>query len=175
MGKCFISLTNINNAMIRKAKSNRGQSIVEFAFILVLLLILILGIFEFSIIMYDKAMVTRASREGARAGVVFRANPSTFGYSPLTAAEIRTVVANSVQTSGLATFGAPFDPATDVTTRWSTDGGTTWDTTLPSTHGDGTLLRVDVALAYTYLALPRLAGIGGGTLNLSSTTIMRLE
>jgi Flp pilus assembly protein TadG len=162
-------------AMIKKLNSDRGQTLVEFAFILVLLLLLILGIFEFSIIAYDKVMITRVSREGARAGVVFRADPSTFAYSPLTAAEIRTVVSNQVQTSGLVTFGTAFNPATDVTPTWSTDGGTTWTSTLPTTHGDGTLLRVVVTFRYSYLGLPWLGSIGGTALNLGSSTIMRME
>jgi Flp pilus assembly protein TadG len=158
-----------------KLNSNRGQTMVEFAIILILLLILIFGIIEFSIIAYDKVVLTRVSREGARAGIVFRADPSTFGYSPLTEAEIRTVVTNYLQTSGLITFGAPFNSATDVTPRWSVDGGATWTTTLPTAHTEGTQLRVDVVLAYTYLMLPRFASFGGGTLNLSSRTIMRME
>ena len=32
---------------------------------------LLFGIIEFGIILYDKAMITNASREGARAGIVF--------------------------------------------------------------------------------------------------------
>ncbi len=162
--------------MIRKPKSQKGQTLIEFAFIIVILLVLILGIVEFSIIMYDKAIITRASREGARAGVVYRANSGNdFSYLPLTQTEIRNVVNNYVQSSGLFTFGTPFNPATDVTARWSIDGGTTWTTTLPSTHGDGTQLRVDVTFTYTFLALPRLANLAGGTLNLASTTTMRME
>lgn len=160
--------------MISNFKSDRGQTLIEFAFIITILLVLILGIVEFSIILYDKAMITRASREGARAGVVFRADPTTFDYSPLTAAEIRTVVSNHLQT-GLLTFGTPFNAATGVTARWSTDGGTTWTTSLPSSRGNGEQLRVDVAFTYTFLVLPRLAKIGGGTLNLTARTIMRME
>ncbi len=161
-------------AMISKFKSSRGQTLIEFAFIITLLLVLILGIVEFSIIMYDKAMITRASREGARAGAVFRADSSAFNYSPLTEAEIRTVVSNYLQ-PGLLTFGTPFNAATGVTAMWSTDGGATWATTLPSSHGNGERLRVDVAFTYTFLVLPRLAIIGGGTLNLAARTIMRME
>jgi Flp pilus assembly protein TadG len=32
---------------------------------------LLFGIIEFGIILYDKAMITNASREGARAGIVY--------------------------------------------------------------------------------------------------------
>jgi len=44
---------------------------VEFVLILPLLLLLIFGIMEFSFLLFDKVMVTNASREGARAGVVY--------------------------------------------------------------------------------------------------------
>jgi Flp pilus assembly protein TadG len=161
--------------MINKLKSKRGQTLIEFAFIIVILLLVILGIIEFSIITYDKVLITRASREGARAGIVFKADPTTFAYSPLTEAEIRTLVNNYLQSSGLVTFGTPFNPATGVTPRWSSDGGSTWTSTLPTTHGDGTQLRVDVSFAYTFLALPRFGSMGGGTLNLASRAIMRME
>jgi hypothetical protein len=42
-------------------------------------------------------------------------------------------------------------------------------------HGNDAKLRVDVPFTYTFLALPRLASLGGGTLTLSTTTIMRME
>ncbi len=41
------------------------------AFVLPLLIVLLFGIIEFSIILYDKAMVTHAAREGARYGVMW--------------------------------------------------------------------------------------------------------
>ena len=45
-------------------RDQRGTSFVEFAMILPLLIILLFGIVEFSIILYDKAVLTNASREG---------------------------------------------------------------------------------------------------------------
>jgi Flp pilus assembly protein TadG len=149
--------------MIEKAKSNSGQTIMEFAFILVLLLILILGIMEFSIVLYDKAILTDACREGARAGVVFRADPSTFAYSPLSAAEIRTVVNNHLQ-DRLVTFGAPFNPATDI--------NVTWNPAPPTRGGE---LDIQVNFTYTFLALPNLGSLGTGTLDLAARSIMRME
>ena len=111
--------------MIEKPNLDRGQALVEFALIAIILFVLLFGIIEFGFILYDKAMVTRGSREGARAGAAFRVSSSTFGYSPLTEAEVRSA-ANSYLQNRLITFGAPFNAATDVITRWSTDGGATW-------------------------------------------------
>ena len=55
-----------------KIKSENGASAVEFALVMPLLFVLIFGIIEFGIFLYDKAVITNASREGARAGVVAR-------------------------------------------------------------------------------------------------------
>jgi Flp pilus assembly protein TadG len=160
--------------MIEKFKSSNGQTMVEFAFILVLLLILVLGIMEFAIVLYDKAVLTDGCREGARAGVVFRADSNTFDYSPLTAAEIRTIVGNYLQ-DRLVTFGTGFDASTDVTPQWSSDGGTTWNSILPTSPGSGDLLRVDVVFTYRFLGLPQLGALSGPTLGMAARSIMRME
>ena len=55
-------------------KSQKGTSIVEFAIILPLLIILIFGMVEYSVLFYDKAVITNASREGARSTVLTRAS-----------------------------------------------------------------------------------------------------
>ena len=76
-----------------------GASAVEFAIILPLLVMFVFGIIEFSIMFYDKAVITNASREGARAGIVF-ADPRP------DAAEIQSVVYNYTNNM-LITFGSP--------------------------------------------------------------------
>jgi Flp pilus assembly protein TadG len=54
-----------------KMTNQKGAAAIEFAVILPLLLVIIFGIIEFSVYFFDKAVITNASREGARAGVVF--------------------------------------------------------------------------------------------------------
>ena len=148
--------------MFSKFKSNRGQTIVEFAFVLVPLLVLVLGIMEFGILLYDKAVLTDACQEAARAGIMFRADSTEFEYTPMTEAEIKTAVGNYVQ-NRLVTFGEPFDSTTDVAVAWD-----------PSpTHGS--MLEVSVNFPYTFLALPNFGGMGGGSLNLSARSVMRME
>ena len=51
--------------------NNKGNAAIEFAIILPLFLFICLGIIEFSVLLYDKAMITNASREGARKGILF--------------------------------------------------------------------------------------------------------
>lgn len=52
--------------------SERGAAAVEFALVLPLLLAMLLGVVEMGLALYDKAVLTHASREGARAGIVLR-------------------------------------------------------------------------------------------------------
>ena len=59
---------------MRRLRSCVGSELIEFAVILPLLLLVVFGVIDFSIALYDKAVVTNASREGARAGIVFAPN-----------------------------------------------------------------------------------------------------
>lgn len=58
---------------MRNAQTNnksKGQALVEMAFVLFLLLLLVLGIFEFGRAMYIKNTLTHSARAGARTAVV---------------------------------------------------------------------------------------------------------
>ena len=55
-----------------KTRGQRGAAMIEFALVLPVLLIVLLGTVEFSLLLYNKAMITNASREGARLGIVYR-------------------------------------------------------------------------------------------------------
>ena len=50
--------------------NERGAVAAEFALLLPVLLTILFGIIEFGMIMYGREVVTNASREGARAGIV---------------------------------------------------------------------------------------------------------
>lgn len=81
----------------------RGAAVVEFALILPILLGLLVAGIDASLAFYDKAVITNASREGARAGIVAR-NPM------LTDAQIQSVVTQYAQS--VVSFGAnPAQPA----------------------------------------------------------------
>jgi hypothetical protein len=57
--------------MIIKSASQKGAALVEFAIVLPILLVLVFGIIEFGFLLYNKAVITNASREGAREGILF--------------------------------------------------------------------------------------------------------
>ena len=78
---------------IRKL-NDRGVAAAEFALLLPVLLMILFGIIEFGMIMYGREVVTNASREGARAGIVQR-------MPPLTAEEIISVATNYLTGTGI--------------------------------------------------------------------------
>jgi Flp pilus assembly protein TadG len=143
----------------KRPQTEKGSSIVEFALVLPLLIALVFGIVEFSIALYDKAMITNASREGARAGIVYRSDPSTGQWSPLTQGEITTIV-NNYLSNYLITFGASTTATVQVT---------------PSGVSPGGQLTVQVTYPYTFLVLPNFVLGLAGQINLEAITVMRYE
>lgn len=53
----------IQNSLFKK---NDGVAAVEFAIVLPLLLLILFGIINFGVLLYDQAVITNAAREGAR-------------------------------------------------------------------------------------------------------------
>jgi Flp pilus assembly protein TadG len=116
-----------------RLKSQNGASAVEFALILPILLLLVFGIIEMGFVLFDKAMITNASREGARTGISYR-------VPPFTDEEISNVV-NSYLGNALITFAESANPTATVTRNGSNPGDE---------------LKVTVAYTYTSLILPNL-------------------
>ena len=90
--------------LLRSKRRNRGAALVEFAIILPLLLVILIGILEFGLLFYNKQIITNASREAARAGIAYS------DYSQIT-----SIVPQYCQ-NRMITFGTPsiriveFDP-----------------------------------------------------------------
>ncbi|MFQ5964209.1 MAG: TadE/TadG family type IV pilus assembly protein [Candidatus Scalinduaceae bacterium] len=138
-------------------KLQKGAAAVEFALLLPALSVLAFGIIEFSLFLYDQQMITNASREGARAGIV--SSPVA-----LTDGEIITVVDNYVS-GNLITFST----VNSATTTIEREG---------LAFGDD--LTVVVTYPYQFLLFPALVtnlmGVTtDGTLNLVATTVMKME
>jgi Flp pilus assembly protein TadG len=55
---------------VKIIRNNKGQALVEFAIILPILLLLILGIVQFGMMINSYLSIQYAAREGARAGIV---------------------------------------------------------------------------------------------------------
>ena len=130
-------------------KNQRGVAAVEFALILVPLVMLVFGTIEFGTILYDKAVITNASREGARSGVVFVAD-GTVGD-----ADIVDVV-NTYCGNNMISLGASSSVSTTITRAEP-------------------FLTVRVAYRYNFLVLPSFIASLTSGINLQAETVMRME
>lgn len=137
----------------------KGASAVEFALILPVLMVILFGIIEFGFILYDKAIVTNASREGARRGIVY-----------------------SKDINGV-TIGVPASDITDTTTSYCASylvslgtGSAAPSTTVTGNCAvPGSSLTVTVTYPYSFLVLPNfVSGLTGG-ISLNGATVMRCE
>jgi Flp pilus assembly protein TadG len=139
--------------MALKMGDKTGASAVEFAIILPVLILFLFGIIEFSILFYDKAVITNASREGARAGIVYRYP------DPVTEEEIRQVVLDYCA-DHLITFATT--PSLTIAADWTG-------------YEAGDTLTVTALYDYQFLVLPNFIAALTGGINLAATTVMRME
>ncbi|WP_081072002.1 TadE/TadG family type IV pilus assembly protein [Burkholderia cepacia] len=137
----------------RHWKKQQGVAAVEFALVLPLLLLILFGIIEFGLIMFDQAVITNASREGARAGIVLKSPKAS-------TTDIQNVALNYCQ-SHLISLG----------------GASTPTVTVPSGQGGsfGTPLTVTVTYKFNGLALGSWIGPVSKLLTLTATTVMNNE
>jgi Flp pilus assembly protein TadG len=127
---------------------SRGGAAVEFAIVLPLLLLIIFSTIEFSLALYDKAVITNAAREAARAGVVVRT-------TRLTNAQIEAR-ALSYAADRLISFGSGAP-----TVAVNNGGGVS-----------GANLTVTVNYTFTGLGVGPLLSAMTGPITLSSTATM---
>ena len=140
--------------MVMQLKDQKGAALIEFTIIFPLLMLLIFGIVEFGLILYNQQVITNASREGARAGIVAR-DPR------LDNAGIEAVVNNYTQ-NRLISFGSSSAmPMTSINNA----GGTTF----------GNDLSVTVSYDYEFLVLPKFAESLTGDIQLSARSVMKYE
>jgi len=134
-------------------KRNDGQALVEFALSIPVFLVLLFGIVEFGLLLYNQQVITNASREGARYGIVVRTPRRTVS-------EIEQVVTDYAG-NNLVTFGSEV-PSTTVTPD-------------PAGGSFGDDLTVEVEFHYDFLVLPGfIADLFGGT-DLRARTTMKYE
>lgn len=148
MTRCYVT-----RPPSKRSNTQRGAAVVEFALILPILLGLLIGGIDLSLALYDKAVITNASREGARAGIVAR-NPQ------LSDAQIRQVV-NQYAQSALVNLGANPASPTVVIQKGSLSGDPT--------------LQVTVSYTFQGIGLGSLFQSLGKPWVLQSSTVMVYE
>ncbi|KVE31773.1 pilus assembly protein TadE [Burkholderia vietnamiensis] len=135
------------------ARAARGVVSLEFVLMLPFLLMVLIGIIDTSLLLCDKAVITNASREAARAGVVLR-------VPMLTSTQIANVALAYTQNS-LITGGTATAPTVTVTQA----NGTT----------SGTALTVTITYTYTGMVLGSAFSALTGPVTISATSVMLYE
>lgn len=130
-------------------KREEGAAAVEFALVLPILLLILFGIIEFGFAFYNKEVITNASREAARAGIV-QQTPK------LTETAIEDVAKDYLQAAGWDKTKA------DISVTGA--GGS-----YPSA------LTVTVNYPYSFSVLPNFIAGFSKDITLSATTVMRHE
>ncbi|MGH7572953.1 MAG: TadE/TadG family type IV pilus assembly protein [Gemmatimonadota bacterium] len=136
-------------------REERGQSLVEFAIALPLLLAIVIGIFEFGMAWNQRQVITNAAREGARVLALPQAHPDS---------------ANTIV--GIYLTSANLDPSlATITADEGANGGTI-----------GNFATVGVSYPYQFTFIgPIVAMLQGsdaamqGTIQLQTTAVMRNE
>ena len=137
------------------SRSRRGQTAVEFALVLPLLMAVIFGAVEFGTAMYDKAVVTNASREAARAGIV--------GTTPRPSDATIKLVAKNYSSGRLVNFKTG-----------TTDTAVTTISPVLASRTSGTVITVTTTYTYSLFLVPKWIP-GFGTFSLTGMTRMRME
>ncbi|WP_168013236.1 TadE/TadG family type IV pilus assembly protein [Halomonas salinarum] len=150
----------------RSLHRQKGSELVEFAISATLLFLLLFGIIEFSVALFDKATLTNATREGAREGILFRTGDRALADMPTTEDVLITQAIEGYADSYLISLGGPAELAVDIQ-RNDRNGNGNFDA------GDD--LTVSVDYPYQFLVLPGFMVGLGDVLTLSSTTVMRAE
>ncbi len=132
------------------ARAQQGAAAVEFALILPILLLVLLGTVELSLALYNKAILTNASREGARAGIVL-SSPK------MSDAQISAVVLNYTN-GALISLGATTAPTVTVVQS------------SPASFPNA--LRVTVSYTYKGLGVGTMLGALGAPIVLTGSTSM---
>jgi Flp pilus assembly protein TadG len=143
-------MSRINRFLSRLARRTEGAAAVEFAIVLSCLLLLITGIMDFGHAFFLKQIVTNASREGARYGVVYQT-------PRLTVPQIQSQVMYYLQNAGLT------DPST---TKVDVD---------PGTGAAGSQLTVTVSSTKTWWIINYFVPGLGDTVVIDAQTRMRYE
>lgn len=135
------------------ARANRGVVALEFVLVLPFLLLVLFGIVDTSFLLCDKAVITNASREAARAGVVVR-------VPQLTAAQMSSVALNYLNNS-LVMGGTPTTPTVTI------------DQSAGTSSGDP--LKVTVSYRYQGIVLGSMFSSLTGPITVTSVTVMNYE
>jgi Flp pilus assembly protein TadG len=129
-----------------------GIAALEFVLMFPFLLMVLFGIIDVSLILCDKAVITNASREAARAGVMLRTTPWS---SPQIQAVALNYTQNNLVTGGTPTAASALASYTSQTS--------------------GSPLTVTVTYTYQGLVLGSIFSAIAGPVTIKAVTVMNYE
>lgn len=138
------------NAVKPNKPNQAGAVAIEFALLAPLFLALVFGIVEFGYIMYAKSVITNASREGSRYGVIYSNPRPTSTQVEARVREYLTGASATINTNATVTVTG-------------------------AAGASGSQLTVTVNLPYTFIVLPNMVQGLTGNITLSGVTVMRIE
>ena len=158
---------------------DRG-ALIEFAIILPLLILVIFGIIEFSLLLFNKQIITNATREGTRLGIIVTLEPERISNQ-----QIKNKIKDYAR-DYLVTFGSDTLEDDHIDIASSTGDSTDcvplgWENKDPATTPDkrclyfGSELKVVVTYEYKFLVLSSLPFGGFGPITLKAISTMRME
>ena len=140
--------------LLAKRRAERGQSMVEFALVLLPLIISLLAIVEFAFLMFSWVLIEHAAREGLRVAVT---GGDVTGASPATDPDrlIAVQAAVSAATAGLPRASTAISivlSSWDDATFTTAHSGTITASGTPATSGDpgSACWAVEVEVDYAY-------------------------
>lgn len=149
------------NMMGRKLwRGEKGQALAEMAIILPVLLVLLVGMIEFGLLLFNQQVITNASREGARYGIVSR--------SPRYPLDSIKAVVDNYCADHMISFGSGPPPETIAPTLAGPHAPVA-DAQFQDT------LTVIVTFDYDFLVLPNFIGDLAGGITLRAETTMLYE
>jgi Flp pilus assembly protein TadG len=150
--------------MLRASFGEDGAQLIEFALVLPLLLLVVLGIAEFAFLFQRYEVITNAAREGARMAVL-PGYSTPIGQGTVSARVLAYVAAGRVP----VTAGTPGNPVVTVTDNTIVVGGG-----LPPVN----VKRCTVTYTHTYMFLGTIAALFGNSYTsvpLTAVAEMRVE
>ncbi len=141
---------------MEQAQSQKGNALVEFALILPVFLALIFGVVTFSLALYNKTVLTMATREGARAGAVYVVNQTATDRTNRAKLAAEQACLNRIISFGNDTPNVP--------------------TPTISTVGPDSIINVTANVTYTGLFFGFIINSNSNTsYTMSAKSIMKLE
>ena len=151
------------------AKNQKGGALVELVIVMPILLMLMGGVIDFGAVFYNKQVLTNASREAARAGIVYQVDGSG-NKMIIPESRLQTIVTDYCDEKKLLEFGVSSPPSTSAPGVATLAYPNDLTVTVTYTH---TLLFASLTNALS-------AGFGGSgdlgpTRDITVTTVMRME